>query len=114
MLRAGADPVNRPNAVVSAEELLATALRTYERDLNRIHIRGPLAETITWRTLAALRRIIDDDGVSLEDRQAACLVGERVLVAVASTMLGIYLAAEDARDDETATSAGGGWSPLKD
>ena len=93
----------------SAGELREMTRRTYLRDLDKIGIRGAVADTIVARTLAAIRLTLEDDAVSLADRQAACLVGERVLVAVASTMAGVWLAEEDA-----AAAASGPSSPIAD
>lgn len=94
----------------SAGELREKARRTYLRDLDKIGIRGEIADYIVSRTLSAIRLTLEDDAVSLADRQAACLVGERVLVAVASTMAGVWLA-----EDDSAAAADSGLSgPIAD
>lgn len=67
--------------------------RTYRRDLAKIGITGPVAETLIQRTLAALSLALNDPAVTPDDKQAACLVAERVLVAAASTLVAAWAAA---------------------
>ncbi len=93
-------PASSPAASVG--ELRAMCVRTYERDLSRIGIRGPVAASIIRRVLAANARVFtaaDQGDLGMDDAAAACLVALRTLIATASTLAGVLLAAEDVDAD---------------
>lgn len=87
------------------EELRTMCWRTYRRDLAKIGITGPVAETLIQRTLAALSLALNDPAVTPDDQQAACLVAERVLVAVASTLVAAWAAAMASESDAGAETS---------